>query len=98
MRKLLLASTSVIAVASAVPAYAADLPAKAPAMVAPAPIPFTWTGLYVGAHVGYGYSKFTNQGFTDSGFPTSFNTGSASTSGVIFGGQLGYNWQFAPQW
>jgi outer membrane immunogenic protein len=98
MRTLLLASASVIAIASAAPASAADLPAKAPAMVAPMAIPFSWTGLYVGAHVGWGNSHLNVQGFLPSGTPTSFNTGSANVSGSIFGGQLGYNWQFAPQW
>src|SRR6476661_10425301 len=97
MRKLLFASTSAIAIAVGVPAYAADLPAKAPAMMAPAAIPFTWTGLYVGAHVGWGNSHVNSQGIDSTGF-TAFNTGSANVSGLVFGGQLGYNWQFAPQW
>jgi outer membrane immunogenic protein len=99
MRKLLLASASAIAIASVAPAYAADLPTKGPIM-APiaAPIPFTWTGLYVGANVGWGNSRFKTQGFLSDGDPTSYNTLSSNVSGLIFGGQLGYNWQFAPQW
>ena len=98
MKNLLLASVSVIAVASAVPVLAADLPTKAPMMMAPAPAPFSWTGLYLGAHVGWGQTNYNTQGFASDGDPTSYNTGSATVSGGIFGGQLGYNWQFASAW
>jgi outer membrane immunogenic protein len=98
MKKLLLASASVIAIASAAPAQAADLPSRAPAMIAPAPPPFSWTGLYVGAHVGWGTSHFSSQGHASDGDPQTTGTGTANVSGSIFGGQLGYNWQFAPQW
>lgn len=98
MRKLLFASTSAIAIAVAAPALAADLPTKGPAVMAPAVIPFSWTGLYVGTHVGWGNSRMDIQGFDSAGLPTVFNTGSTDVSGVIFGGQIGYNWQFAPQW
>lgn len=98
MRTLLLASASVIAIASAAPANAADLPRRAPAVMAPVEMPFSWTGLYVGAHVGWGNSHLNIQGINDSGSLTDFNTGSTNVNGTVFGGQLGYNWQFAPQW
>ena len=49
MNKLLLASLAFVAVGMTAPAKAADMPVK---YVAPAPV-FTWTGCYVGAHVGY---------------------------------------------
>jgi outer membrane immunogenic protein len=50
----------------------------------PRPLPFyTWTGLYVGAHVGGGWADLGG-----------FNSG----SGFIGGGQVGYNYQFSPQW
>jgi outer membrane immunogenic protein len=46
--------------------------------------PFTWTGLYVGAHVGYGWSDLDWQGI---------GTGSDTGSGGLAGGQIGYNIQ-----
>jgi outer membrane immunogenic protein len=51
MKKLLIATT--VALATAGTAGAADLPTKAPPMVAAAPIQ-TWTGCYVSGGVGYG--------------------------------------------
>lgn len=55
---------------------AADLPTAYPAPAAPQF--YNWTGLYVGAHAGGGFS----------------NLGVGSTgSGVIGGGQVGYNYQ-----
>ncbi len=49
MNKLLTAGVALLALGLSVPAKAADMPVK---YVAPAPV-FTWTGCYVGAHVGY---------------------------------------------
>jgi outer membrane immunogenic protein len=60
---------------------AADLPVKAPAPFAPAPVA-TWTGFYIGANLGYGWADASVEGI---------DTG--SLDGVIGGGQLGYNWQ-----
>jgi len=87
-------------------AFAADLPVRAPA---PAPIVyaplFTWTGLYVGVNAGYAGDKFqypysgtvdyeicnspcSTYGFDYAGRP------SITSSGGLFGAQIGYNWQF----
>jgi outer membrane immunogenic protein len=104
MRRELLASVSgvalVVASASAAmlfsdPANAADLARKAPPpMVAPAPV-YSWTGCYVGAHVGWGWGHANH---TESSFSSSFH-GSASSglnqNGALFGGQVGCNYQFA---
>lgn len=81
-----------IAALATTSAYAADLPSRKEAPIAPvyAPPVFTWTGLYVGLNAGaaindnrYNWSAFFN------------NYGS---SGVAFtgGGQIGYNWQTGP--
>jgi outer membrane immunogenic protein len=91
-RGLLLASVAALALA-ATPALSADLPAsvyKAPAQVyAP-----TWTGFYVGAHVGAGLmtsdSNINGAGLGGGG---SLALANGSGSGVIGGGQLGYNVQ-----
>src|SRR5271169_7176029 len=91
---------TVAAVSFASVASAADMPAKAPVYKAPivASI-YNWTGFYVGANGGYGWS-------TQSGTVTATNNTGASDSlagphavGGFGGGQIGYNWQ-APgsQW
>ena len=49
--------------------------------------PFSWTGFYVGTHLGYGWSDVDWQ---ETG--PAFN-GSHDGSGVLAGGQIGYNWQ-----
>ena len=92
MRKLLLVTAS--AVAMAAPALAADMSApqpmaytKAP-MVAPA---FTWTGLYLGAHAGYGWGKIRSVD------PTGATADSiVDTKGAVAGGQIGYLYQMGP--
>jgi outer membrane immunogenic protein len=76
-------------------ALSADLPQRAP-VYTKAPVmvpPFSWTGFYVGVNIGgaWGTSSDTNASFA---LPT---TGNFHTSGVLGGGQLGYNWQYG-QW
>ena len=79
-------------------ASAADLPRKAPAYVPPAPPPFTWTGFYGGIHAGWGWSN-SNAAVVDIS-PHWFRSVSLDQNGngVIGGVQIGYNWQFAPNW
>ena len=76
-----------VAFLSVVSASAADLRPvyKAPAYLDPAPI-FSWTGFYIGAHAGYGWSRLSGSG--------TFGTGSADLKGFLAGGQIGYNYQF----
>jgi outer membrane immunogenic protein len=68
-------------------ALAADLPArtytKAP-VVSPG---YNWTGFYVGAMGGYGWSENVNVG--------GFTIGTNDIKGGFAGGTLGYNWQAA---
>jgi outer membrane immunogenic protein len=80
-------------------AQAADLPAavrpayKAPAMMQP--LPYNWTGFYIGGNAGYGWAH-ANADLTG---PTGVtgNSLSEDLNGGIFGAQAGYNWQFG-QW
>ena len=95
MRKFLLASVGAIALTGS--ALAADLPP--PVYVPPVPI-FTWTGPYIGAQVGYawatGSGNFT--GFDPfTGLPFTTNAGGGNPSGIIGGGNVGYNYQI-PGW
>jgi opacity protein-like surface antigen len=83
-------------------AIAADLPSrKAPPVYAPPPPPFSWTGLYGGINIGYGFGN----GDRDTGglsglFPAVSGVAGWSLQnniqGVVGGGQAGYNYQFNP--
>ena len=66
---------------------AADIPVpitKAPSFV---PAPFSWTGIYLGAHGGYGWSDFKSVDLTFG------DPGAAKASGVLGGIQAGFNYQ-----
>src|SRR5689334_16842792 len=65
----------------ATPALAADLPVKAPPMIAAAV--YNWTGIYGGLHVGYGMGM---KDWTDSTF-------NYDVKGFLGGGQVGVNQQ-----
>lgn len=70
--------------AIAAPAFAADLPYEAPAGEYAAPAaPSTWTGAYVGAQAGYGWTRANNK-----------NVPNTRPNGAIVGGYAGYNHQF----
>jgi outer membrane immunogenic protein len=81
-----------LALATAAPAFAADLPPpappppRAPAAYIPAPPPFSWTGFYVGINAG---GAFGNSTWTTPVGPVS----SFSTTGGLAGGQIGGNYQ-----
>lgn len=83
MKKFLLSGVALAAFIAAVPASAADMARRGPVYKAPAAAPlFDWTGFYIGAHGGYGWGSF----------------GGLDPSGAFGGGQIGVNWQFAPNW
>jgi outer membrane immunogenic protein len=92
------ACVAAIAALIATPAFAADMAVKAPPP-APAPV-YSWTGWCIGANVGGGWGH-RHVSFTANDPaaalvvppPQSF-----STSGVVGGLQLGYNWQLQPNW
>jgi len=86
MKRLLFAGLGLIALTGV--AAAADLPpAPGPYYKAPAyaPIPFSWTGFYIGVNGGgaFGTSNWDS-------------TGSFSTTGGLVGGTLGFNYQMGP--
>jgi outer membrane immunogenic protein len=89
------------------PATAADMAVKAPLYKAPIVAPWSWTGFYVGANLGYSWGRSSN----DWNF-VAFNAGagpgpclpagfawcaagsdSSKLNGAIGGLQAGYNWQ-----
>lgn len=100
-RRTLMGVCGAVAVTGA--ASAADLPSRAPppAYVPPAPI-FTWSGLYVGAQVGYAWAK-DNASIQNPGDPAIFVPipvfipFTTSLQGVIGGAHVGYNLQ-VNQW
>jgi outer membrane immunogenic protein len=92
MKQFLLATAGLVALAVALPASAADLKAPAPAAVAPI---FSWTGFYVGGHVGWGWADSRSTVVDTPGnnlFPAGFAS-STSLDGFIAGGQAGFNYQ-----
>ena len=76
-------------------ASAADLPRKAPAYVPPAPPPFSWTGFYGGIHAGWGWSN-SSASVLDTALLFDPISIGQNGNGVIGGAQIGYNWQFSP--
>jgi outer membrane immunogenic protein len=95
MKKLLLAG--VATVVAAAPAWAADLPRKAPALQAAPAIAYDWNGFYIGGY--YGGVVGNQKGSTD---PNAIggHTGLTNVNefGFTAGGTVGYNWQIAPTW
>jgi len=89
MKKLLLAGISTLALVAAGSANAADLPIKAPPPAVAAPVPWTWTGFYVGAHIG---SAWASEDWTDP-FEGKSLVASGNLNGFLGGFQAGYNYQ-----
>jgi outer membrane immunogenic protein len=109
MKKFALIALATVALIA--PAVAADLaPAPRPVYKAPPPPPiWSWTGFYVGSN--FGWIGSTSNTITNTGTDTgSFGLGSALAGGAIpgsvgishsnflGGGQVGYNWQWTPNW
>src|ERR1051326_5301717 len=99
MKKILLGSVATGALGAARPASAAALgqrPAyKAPPVAAPVPV-FSWTGCFGGAHGGWGWSRkdVRVSSNSHSGPGNGTATGGLDSSGAIFGGQIGCDYQF----
>ena len=89
MRKFLLVTASAVALTA--PAFGADMSSPQPMAYTKAPMVapvFTWTGLYLGGHGGYGWGRLTAVD------PTGVTPDSTvDTKGGVAGGQIGYLYQ-----
>jgi outer membrane immunogenic protein len=103
MKRLVLAGAAVAALAAA-PAMAADMPLKA--IPKPPPV-FSWTGCYIGGHVGIAIDANTNDfGVAVASGATEGGEGAGefgpfsdhSQGGGVAGGQLGCNYQVDSSW
>jgi len=95
MKKILLGTVGLLALGLS-SASAADLPArtyKAPPVVVP--IMYDWSGFYIGANGGYGWSNRCIDITAINGFGVVDAEGCRNAAGGVAGGQIGYRWQFA---
>lgn len=88
MKRVFVALAAVATFGFVSAASAADMPTKAP--MAPLPVAYNWTGIYVGINGG---GAWASESWTDNtagpGTPVSIRP-----TGGVFGGQLGYRWQW----
>ena len=99
MKKLLIANLAAAAMTMAGPALAADIPVKAPAPFAER---FSWTGCYLGGHVGGAFAhkditdpvQLVQDSFLFPGATTGVTTVNPSPSGAVIGGQIGCDYEF----
>jgi outer membrane immunogenic protein len=98
MHRLVIAlfATSSLSTISQV-ANAADFPRKAPPPIVAA---WSWSGFYVGAHVGAGWGTKEQTIFSliDEPVEPTFNDGTHTVNGILGGVQVGYNWQPVDRW
>ena len=100
MRKLLFATATALAGIMTGPAVAADMPLKAET---PFIERFSWTSCYLGGHLGGGFAhkditdpvQLVQDSFLGAGSPVGVTTVSPSPNGVVIGGQIGCDYQFA---
>jgi outer membrane immunogenic protein len=92
MNRLTILAAAALAVGAAAPAFAADLPARAPAPYTKAPAivqaAYDWSGFYVGINGGGATGKVDWSLDNGAG-----DEGSHNTTGGTVGGQFGYRWQ-----
>jgi outer membrane immunogenic protein len=95
MKKALLVGVSLVALGA--PAFAADLPARAPAYTKAAAIVdpiYNWSGFYIGLNAagGSNHNCLDLNGVLGIAIP-SVAEGCQNASGALAGGQVGYRWQ-----
>jgi outer membrane immunogenic protein len=101
MRKTLVTAVAISLTGIAGPAIAADLPVSAPWTA-----PFSWTSCYFGGHLGGGWASkdmtdpvlLVQDTLIAPGTTTGVTTVGVNPSGILVGGQLGCDYQFAPHW
>jgi outer membrane immunogenic protein len=105
MKKLLLVGATTYWLAISGPSFAADMPIE----VTKAPVPptvFSWTGCYLGGHVGGGWAskqvtdpvQLVQDSLSGAPVTTGVTSVSVSPTGLVVGGQFGCDYQFAPTW
>jgi outer membrane immunogenic protein len=95
MRRLSLSAimSAIAALAGLAPAGAADLgPAYKGPLIAPS---FNWNGFYAGVNLGGAWASDT---VVQSNLAAPFSNTKVTSSGVVGGGQLGFNWVAMPNW
>jgi outer membrane immunogenic protein len=97
---VLIAAIGVVGLSTS--AGAADLPAKVPAVMPTYVSAYNWSGFYIGGNFGYGNTDADWTNKESSPAATFFDavpgdTFSHGMSGIMGGGQIGYNYQ-AGQW
>ena len=100
MRKTLLGPIVVLASGLATSAIAADLPIKTPMPVTPV---FSWTGCYLGGHVGGGGGskdmtdpvQLVQDTLNGAGTTVGVTTVTTTPTGAVIGGEIGCDYQFA---
>jgi outer membrane immunogenic protein len=98
MKRISFVAAAAIAVGAAVPALAADLPARAPAPYTKAPAivqaAYDWSGFYIGINGGGATGNVDWNADVGTGNPSG-EEGSHHPSGGTVGGQVGYRWQMS---
>src|SRR6202165_4971695 len=103
MRKHFFAAAAALAANLTGPAVAADMPLQA---AAPFVARFNWNSCYRGGHLGGGFAhkditdpvQLVQDSFLGAGSTNGITTVSPSPSGVVIGGQIGCDYQFASSW
>lgn len=100
LKKTILISAVLLAASSS--AQSADIAARPVYTKAPAVAVANWTGFYAGVNIGYGFSDPTvtstpNDAHAAARMPASQQF-AYDVAGVLGGGQIGYNYQAAPNW
>jgi outer membrane immunogenic protein len=104
MRKSLLTAVMISMPSLMGSALAADLGVKAP-LSGPVPA-FSWSSCYFGLHVGRGFAskditdlvRLAQDSILGAGTTAGTTTAHVSPTGAVIGGQLGCDYQFAPNW